>query len=318
MRIQIHRRHPGGSALLIAVIFSALLGIVLASFLKLTTNDVRSGTRSEAWNRCIPVLEAGIEEALTHCYYNFNASLAANGWALGTNGLYSKTNNVYRPEHGLAVGKVKEAGYYVASISSTLPYVITCTGYVPLPNGAEYMSRTVRIDTALQGVFNGILSVRDSVDMNGNTIYGDSFDSRYETTSTGGLYDPLKAGDGADIHCTDGVLDKVSLGNARLWGHVYTGPTGVVTTGSNGKVGSVSFHNDTSIKNGIEDGWWQNDYNASLPPVPAPYASAATPLPGIYNGTNYSYVLTGGDYVLGSVSGGKVVITGKSRIYFTG
>src|ERR1041384_363905 len=150
MRVLIPPRQSSGSALLIAVIFSGLLGLALASFLTLTTNDVRSTARSETWNLCMPVLEAGIEEALTHCYYNFNTNLATNGWVL-TNGVYCKSNNVYQPAHGKAVGQVAAAGYYLTKISQTQPYVITSTGYVPLTGKGTYISRTVQVGAALQG-----------------------------------------------------------------------------------------------------------------------------------------------------------------------
>ncbi len=315
MRIQIHNGRLTGSILLTAVVFSGILGMALAGFLALANHDIRLTTRSQEWNLCMPVLEAGIEEALTHCYYNWNGTMTTADWELGTNG-YTKTGYLTRGDANSAQGK--NEGYYQVNISLTFPYVITATGYMYDNATGHWISRTVRISTVKEGVFTGILSIRDSLDMNGNPVYADSYDSRDPAKSTGGFYDPLKAGDKADVHCTDGLLDSVNIGNAKLWGHVFTGPTGKLTYGAQGKVGSVAFQQDDSIKSGVEIGWWQNDYNSALPSVKAPFAVAPAPSGGIVNGTNYNYILPGGNYMLSSVAGGKVLIAGKVVLYVTG
>src|SRR6185503_9148590 len=38
----------------------------------------------------------------------------------------------------------------------------------------------------------------------------------------------------------------------------------------------------------------------------------------VYNGTNYDYALTGGNYMLSSIAGGKILISGKTTLYVTG
>src|ERR1041385_9172359 len=73
------RNSQQGSTLVITVIAGALIGTVLASSLGLITSRNRAAMRATAWNSAIPVLEAGIEEALTHLN-NDKDNPTANGW----------------------------------------------------------------------------------------------------------------------------------------------------------------------------------------------------------------------------------------------
>jgi len=72
-----------GSALLVCLCTAWIIGIALVSYLTLVANQNRTTYHSNGWNTCIPVLEAGIEEALTQLNYNNGqgiANAAANGW----------------------------------------------------------------------------------------------------------------------------------------------------------------------------------------------------------------------------------------------
>src|SRR6478672_11401731 len=67
-----------GSTLVITIVVSALIGSVLGSYLVLISTRNQMGMRALAWNSAIPVLEAGIEEALTHLHDDKNPT--ANQW----------------------------------------------------------------------------------------------------------------------------------------------------------------------------------------------------------------------------------------------
>ena len=62
----IMKKSAEGSTLVITIVISALIGSVLCSFLVLISARNQGAMRALAWNSAIPVLEAGIEEALTH------------------------------------------------------------------------------------------------------------------------------------------------------------------------------------------------------------------------------------------------------------
>src|SRR5688572_21504688 len=68
-----------GSALLVTVITCTLVGTLLCSYLVLVLNRNKVAMRATAWNSAIPVLEAGIEEALTHLNVDSDKP-AANNW----------------------------------------------------------------------------------------------------------------------------------------------------------------------------------------------------------------------------------------------
>src|SRR4051812_27910324 len=66
--------------LLVTLFLAAAIGLVLVSMLSLINSQNQAVARSQAWNQCIPVLEAGVEEALAHLNNKKETSLAVNGW----------------------------------------------------------------------------------------------------------------------------------------------------------------------------------------------------------------------------------------------
>src|SRR4051794_25693536 len=98
----------GGSVLVTLLLSVIIVGISIASYLGLVSSESRFTARSQAWNSAMPVLEAGIEDALTQLHYN-SGNLAANSWHLST--------NVYRKERKIGTSK------YVVTISTSSPPV---------------------------------------------------------------------------------------------------------------------------------------------------------------------------------------------------
>src|SRR5438876_8903191 len=99
----------------------------------MVANQNRSTYRSLTWNMCIPVLEAGVEEALTQIHYAaITANFGANQWTYNAiDGRYHKTRVLTN----------SEGSYYDVSIQPIDPRgdphgpVIFSTGYVPAPAG---------------------------------------------------------------------------------------------------------------------------------------------------------------------------------------
>jgi len=301
------RQKSAGSVLAIALCATAIIGAALVVYLQLTVNQNQITARSQVWNQCIPVLEAGIEEALTHCNINFETNMLSDGWE-AQSVRYAKTNSI-----GKGQGLGNSMGYYEVTISQTLPYVITSKGYCPMPGSSTFISRTVRITTITNRIFSASFIVRENIDMNGNNVKTDSFDSRDPQKSTAGKYDPLKAGDKGDVATLGGM---VNVGNADIWGHAYTSPTGAVSPLVNGSVGSVAWHQ--AGQSGIEPGWWQNDLNISLPDSKKPFEGAPPPAGGNKAGVTYKYILGNGGYQLSGISGGKILVTGNAILYVSG
>lgn len=286
-----------GSILVVAICTTAIIGVALLSYMQITSNQHRMAVRSQVWNACIPIAEAGIEEALTHCTRNFLANLNTSGWELHGNN-YVKENKV-------------GAGEYRVTISQTKPFEINSVGTLPLSGGRQGISRKVRVITENRGVFSGAMVLKSFVDLNGNNILTDSYDSRDSAKSTDQRYDPKKAGDKGDIACTTGIRNStVKVGNANIWGKLFTGATATPTCGPNGAVGSVAWHRAGT--SGIEPGWARSDFNLSFPDITPPFAdgSGFEPLPGEPLG-NTKYEIRG-DWT------GKVRVTGQATVYVHG
>src|SRR6266550_9166866 len=70
-----------GSALLITYGTAFVVGLGLAGYMTLVSNQNASVQRSQQWNAAITVAEAGVEEAFSHLNVD-SGNPTANGWAI--------------------------------------------------------------------------------------------------------------------------------------------------------------------------------------------------------------------------------------------
>jgi hypothetical protein len=92
---------------------------------------------------------------------------------------------------------------------------------------------------------------------------------------------------------------------------------------NNGAVGSTVFVNNPVNRGKIESGHTANDINVYVPdPVlPSTFAGGAAPPGGVIGGTNYKYVISAGDWNMGTLSlgtGERIIVTGQARLLVTG
>src|SRR6187200_1671279 len=73
------RRRDQGHIIVLTLVASLVLGVVLVSVISLSSSEGQMTGRSESWNSAMPVVEAGIEEALTQLHYA-PSNRSANGW----------------------------------------------------------------------------------------------------------------------------------------------------------------------------------------------------------------------------------------------
>ena len=298
MKINLFHQPKNGSVLMVALVITGILGFTLASYLTLVGTQNRSVARSQTWNCSIPVSEAGIEEAAMHlnksCLWSDITRIppdwTADGWQQVTNG-YQMTRDL---------GENR----YIVTIVTVPPYsetrpAITSEGYVPatfVQNSADvffatigtstsqqYVGRKVKVTTSSDGIISKAMVAKQSIDLNGQNVATDSFDSQDPSYSTDGQYDPnpLKTKDNGDVAVNFGVVNTLSIGNANISGHVATGPGGSVSIGSNGKVGDKAWMEDSS-KTGIQPGHSRDDMNVSFPNVEDPFKNGgfSTTAPG--------------------------------------
>ncbi len=199
------KRHAQGSVLLVALGITFVLGLGLASYLTLARWQHTSIVRSQAWNSALALAEAGVDEALAQLnpaalLFTTNIDRGANGWSLGADGWY------HAPRRTLPDGD-----YDVAISADTYP-IICATGYVTIPALSATVARAVRVTTGTSGLFRGGMAARVNIDLKGNKIATDSFDSIDPNHSTGGLYDPAKRKANGDVASHRGFHQRPERG----------------------------------------------------------------------------------------------------------
>ena len=297
MKIHGRSQTEEGSVILVAIMVCSILAITLVSYLNLASNQNMSTFRSLAWNSAIPVLEAGVEEALAHLYQKGTdpSDWGQEGWALG-NGSYKKTRFVGED-------------YYLVGISNVVPPVIYSEAFVKVPISTNYVSRKVRVELAGERMFTKGMVAKGEIDLHGNNVRTDSFDSSDSNYSTDGLYDPAKAKDNGDVATNSGVVNSLNVGNADIHGSVSTGPGGSISIGPGGTVGSHAWHSGGN--SGIEPGYCSDDMNVAFPDINPPYTGGYFwPSGGTADGVSYTYILDSKNYFLYNLkmSGSKAML----------
>jgi len=168
-------------------------------------------------------------------------------------------------------------------------------------------------------LFEFAIAASEGIDLNGNNIHVDSFDSEDPMKSTFGQYDALKAGDFGDIASRLGLANPSNVGNATVMGHLRTGTNASLFTGPNGSVGSVIWH--LTGQRGIEPGWWRNDLQLHLRDVlQPPGLGTFAPASGTYAGQHFKFLMTDGRYEIRSVvlnAGERMLVMGNVSLLVT-
>jgi hypothetical protein len=294
MKIKIAQKYKvSGSVLAMTIIIAGIIGFTLASYLTFISAQNRSIIRSQCWNATMPLIEAGIEEALAHLNKNGLTNLYSDGWNF---------------EFGLAVKRrtLGEGRYVVVIIPKSQP-IIESAGFVPAPiafgssmvgsstqfqwsgdsSSKSEVRRTVRTTVSGGPIFAKAMTAKGRIDSNGNNIQTDSFDSSDPNFSIDGRYHPSKRKDNGDVATNSGEPNMLNAGNANILGYVATGPGGTISIGPNGVVGSLAWYN--AGNRGIEPGHFSDDMNMSFPSVDVPFTGGYTPAGGTVTETNFQY-----------------------------
>jgi len=327
---QTFRSSDAGSVLPATLIITFVIGATLASYLSLTQHQANANHRSQVWNESLTVAEAGVEEAM-QCINKYasdssrltewNLTCGEDGWSRLTNGY-----TIWR-----WLGNDYKAGYWVVVTNRLWGPIITSYGYALnrysynpyADNGGstyapQYMSRVVHVETSTDGLFLMAMVADKGIDLKGNNIATDSFDSGDPAYSTGGLYDPAKRKDKGDVASNQDIINSINIGNAQIMGRTYTGPGGTVAIGPNGSVGDMAWV--LGGNTGIQTGHLTDDMNVRLQALSLP-AATWLPIPSgrTINGKTYSHVIdVSGDYRASALSGSVYINTNvNARIHIT-
>ncbi|MBW8864004.1 MAG: hypothetical protein JF609_03590 [Verrucomicrobia bacterium] len=236
MKTQTNRKPSNqGSALVITLVLVTIMLLTAASYLQLLGTQKTIVVRSESWNASLIMAEAGVEEGLAQANSNPNNLLTTNDFS-GNSWGFDNNNQVFGPmTHSVQGGK------YIASISNTAPPVIYASGMATVPVSGDTITRKVRVGTKKQVFSNLPMGAKGNIDMKGNGIAVDSWNSRDPNWSTAGVFDPKKTSTNGDVASLGGL---VNLGNHTIDGSLYLGPT--ATYGGGGTV-TGTIHTDANI-----------------------------------------------------------------------
>ncbi|MDB6064494.1 MAG: hypothetical protein JWR26_702 [Pedosphaera sp.] len=327
-----------GSVLLVTMTVLAVAAIALGSYLLVIQNQTASVSRSQTWNSAIAVSEAGVEDALglinkdapfiSNGAWDWTNSARFDGWTPFANGATSRSRTVYGTSTYNVTVTVTNLGSppEIASTASVpltqAPWVFSslASPFVAAGNvqttttQPSMLTRKVKVQTVLVPLFTAAVITKSNFNMNGNSTTVDSFDSTNVLYSLNGQYSPLLRRANGDIATDSGVIGDINLGNGNIYGHVYTGAgtaQSSVAIGSQGAVGDLTWNTSHT---GIQSGYWNGNFNVTIPDVPAPTFSPF-PLPAASNGV---ITLNGGTYNVTSVPNTPLNITGPTKLWVQG
>jgi hypothetical protein len=343
MKLTKSNRHgEAGNLILVALIVGGIAGVTLGSYLMMTNQQSTSIYRSQTWNSTMAVTEAGVEDGLqlVNLYagsfvasdlFKWTNSAAGAGWDNPSPNLYHVKRYITN-----AVSSSTVTHYYEAWITNlnnapvvyaegTVPWtylyaqnpalqpMFAQAGQSTGPSTAPTsITRRIYVQTHFDPLFVVAMAALGNIDLRGNNIATDSFDSSDPLFSNNGMY-PTGNASRTRAHgdiCTDmGLIDSLSLGNADIKGNVRTGPgTNTMSIGPNGSVGDRAWVEGGN--NGIQPNHSTTDFNVVFPTVIPP---SSLPLPVIntnLNGTNYITGSSTGDYLtMGTFPSGTTVIS---------
>src|SRR5215469_8680422 len=295
---------PGkdGAVLLTTVCVLSVLTLMAVSYLFLLKDNNYFVARDQAWNRALVIAESGIEEGMAHINSLGPSSsqppYSADGWsASGTNYATPSTRSgLYGGSYNALVG------------GDFLHATITSTGMVSAPISGDTITRVVQVTATRRSVYQVAIAALLGIDMNGNNITVDSYDSSDTNHFTNGLWNATYRRAHGDVATLEDTASALGLGNANIMGKLHSGPGGTVAQaaaalGPQGSVGDVPYV--TGGGTGIEapaTNWFAGDMNVVFPDVGVPYTSgSAVPAAVPAGGTNLITLSTASYYVNGDL-----------------
>jgi len=264
----VEKKQDSGNVLALTLIVALVLGLSLVSFITLANGRSSAVSRSQLWNESLIVSEAGVEDALAYVNKYVGSPNVTNWISSYSQDNWQNSGNVYWVTRYLDTAQTRYYTVYITN-GSTGP-IIRSTGYVASPSwvtGGTRISRTILVGAKSDTYFNAAMASLGAINLKGNNIATDSFDSN-ATNWPGYWTNTIRLANG-DVVTDDTITNSVlNVGNANVAGNLKTGPSGSVQIGANGSVGDLPWVDSNTP--GIEPGHYQNDLNVIFKDVVVP------------------------------------------------
>ncbi len=243
-----------GSVLIVAMLIAGIIGVSLASYLKLSITSLNSANRSFYANSSVDYAEIGIEQAMA-CFYSVTAGTAAatawSGWTLntGTNeatrAFPTDSPYYYTPGPGARA----QVRVYVKNYTySGTPYIVVKSTITPATG--RPIEKWVRISLRSRSLFSNGLVAKNVIDWAGHPS-ADSWNSKPDPALAAVPYSVGVRLSNCTVGCVSATNGAIDLANGTVMGNVATG--GGTVAGSATITGTVS-----------------TDFSATFPAVSVP------------------------------------------------
>jgi hypothetical protein len=318
-------RRLNASMLIMTAVLAVVAGSTLAYFLLRAQHEYFLVNRSQAWNKALVMAEAGVEEGLSLINRNNGSSTVLTNWYNGASSDGWTVSTLAVGYNLYSITRIVDTnmGSYTVYITNGVsgPVILSIgTAYCnnSLMN-SDIIVRKVLVNASSSSSFPGAITVKSTVNMSGNNVDIDSYDSSdplhsywpaYPAglgygvyTNTGSTHNFVRKANGNVA--TDGVV--INVGNADVYGHVDTAPGGNASVGANGSVGGISWVDNAT--QGIQPGYSADDMNVIFPDVIPPATNWTT-----FNG---SAITNTGYYAMDSISSSFTITASNVVLYLT-
>lgn len=271
-------RRDRGSLLIVAMVFSAVMGVILASYVKMSTTALNLSQRAFCENSAMNLTESGLELAMS--------AINANSWPSPWT---TASGNATATFTGFSVGQnmTGSVKVFVQNYAGSAPLVVAKGIVAPATGTSVY--KMVEVSGIVQrSLFAKGLVGRNGVSFSGNNASVDSWDSN-PTAAAAGSYSPVAYSSNAAVRHDHGSIAAVSItatdavGNANIWGSASVGgtSTSLITVGPNGSVGPFGTASGRRDANSISA-----NFTANLPNISAPTPASAAYVLGAIGSTS--------------------------------
>lgn len=335
MKIQINQaiRNRDGTALVITAIMLVAVAIALVTYLTVSLNEYKLVARSQAWSSSMALTEAGVEDALAFINKYQGSFTMVTNWSTAASAAadsWSMDGNTY------TMHRVVDANgdYYDVTIDNSTPSnptinsvgqlnTLACVDQaqtmfavagLQLGAGTTPISRQIQVKTVYSALFPGAITTQTNINLNGNNVRVDSFDSTltnasaWQTNLGYGTYSGTYARANGNVATDSSLIGAISVGQANIYGHLNTGPGGTSTVGNNGYAGPLP-----QVGSGIQPGYSADDMNSVFPPVVLPAGAnnwPSVPANGI--------ITASGNYFIMGINGSLTINAPNVTIYDDG
>lgn len=259
-----------GSLLIVSMIMCSVIGISIASYIKLGQTSQTISNRALYNNGAMNLTENGLEEAM----YAINQMVAdpAYTWTGWTNDGTTSTSSAWRKwenytfdQNATGISRV-----YVYNYTGVVAPAIVARATVTLGGATSApIEKWILVRLKKTSKFANGLVAKDTITFNGNGATVDSWNSDPDNNpvTPAADYDATTKRDNGSVGSISVAVGTVGVNNADIFGYAATGGS-AVTVGPQGKVGPFG-----TADGAIAPGHTSTDFSASFDPVTVPSAT---------------------------------------------